>query len=131
MFERDSIAPPPTEVERVDLAVLAGRDVRRLEIAMDRGMLEPRLDARLAQEARGRLVVGVAADALDRDVTPDLLIARDDDLAHAAGADHRTERVSRNRRARGSLARSRLGCLDRRIERVHRHSRRACYWNVY
>ena len=61
---------------------------RELVDGHDRGVIEPRLDPRLAQEPRVILVGRGAAHALDRDVAVDPPVMREHDLAHPTAPDH-------------------------------------------
>ena len=61
----------------------------------DVGVVERRQQARLAREARSTLGVGreMRRQDLYRDVASELVVARAIDLAHAAGAERRNDRV--------------------------------------
>ena len=64
----------------------------------DRGMVEARLDPRLAQEPRDRLARRrLGAHALDRDSPPEPRVARAQHLSHPAAPDHLADRVTRVR----------------------------------
>jgi hypothetical protein len=78
----------------------------------DRGMLELALHLRLAQKPHARLVgeLALAVQHLHRDLAADARIARQHDLAHAAGAEHGALGVARD-----------LGVRRERAWRRHRH----------
>jgi hypothetical protein len=65
----------------------------------DRGVIEATLDLRLAHEALDLARSGITDDhPLDRDLTTDLAIVREHDLAHPAAGDHLADVVSITRR---------------------------------
>src|SRR5262249_55433916 len=103
----------------------------------DGGVLEPALDARLAQEPRQVLCRRLgAADPLDRDLAADVLVVGEQHLAHAALAQHLAEATARTyagrERPRVAAAPGKRAVAARGVEvpGLRRRGQRSCRWWV-